>query len=58
MEDLGGTYEAVLFPQAYERFAPLTHSAGPFMIAGKVEEQFGTLTLNADYLRQLLAPLR
>ncbi|OPX23929.1 MAG: hypothetical protein B1H03_00015 [Planctomycetales bacterium 4484_113] len=37
MEDLTGTYEAVLFPKAYERLAPLTVTAGPFLLTGCVE---------------------
>jgi len=53
MEDLSGTFEVVLFPQAYERLAHLTVYAGPFVVSGTVEEQFDTYTVNATGLRLL-----
>lgn len=53
MEDLSGTFEAVLFPQAYEQFAPITCYAGPFLVAGRVEEQYDTYTINVTGLRLL-----
>ena len=53
MEDLTGTFEVTLFADAYARFAPLTRFSGPFLVAGKVEEQFDTYTLNATELRLL-----
>ncbi len=53
MEDLTGTYEVTLFADAYARFAPLTRYAGPFLVTGRVEEQFDTYTVNATDLRLL-----
>jgi DNA polymerase III alpha subunit len=50
MEDTTGTYEATLFPQAYARFAPLTRCPGPFIVTGRVEEQYGVCSVNCDRL--------
>jgi hypothetical protein len=47
-----------LFPEAYNRFAPLTREAGPFIIEGKVEEQFGIYSLTADTLITVHEKLR
>lgn len=38
LEDLTGTFEAVLFPRVYKRFAVLTMSMGPYLLEGKVDE--------------------
>ncbi len=39
LEDLTGTFEAVLFPQIYEKYAELTFSMGPYLLEGKIEEK-------------------
>ncbi len=39
LEDLTGTFEAVLFPGTYEKYAELTFSMGPYFLEGKVEEE-------------------
>lgn len=41
LEDLSGTFEAVIFPKEYELFAPLTLSMGPYLVEGFVDEQIG-----------------
>lgn len=41
LEDLTGTFEAVLFPKTYQRFAELTLSIGPFIIEGRVDAESG-----------------
>ena len=53
MEDLTGTFECTLRADKYARFAPLTRYTGPFLITGKVEEQFGTCTLSIQELKLL-----
>jgi len=61
-EDETDIFEVTLFPDAYRRFGRLLCSAGPFLIKGKVEDQYGALTVTAAYLDYLLgeprAPLR
>jgi DNA polymerase III alpha subunit len=37
LEDLTGTFEAVIFPKEYYRFAELTMSMGPYLIEGWVD---------------------
>lgn len=37
LEDLTGTFEAVIFPKTYQQFAELTMSMGPYLIEGKVD---------------------
>ncbi len=50
MEDLTGTYEAVLFPDAYDKFAHIATRPGPFVVTGRVEEQLGGLAVNVSDL--------
>lgn len=38
LEDLSGTFEAVIFPETYNRYAELTSSMGPYVVYGKVDE--------------------
>jgi DNA polymerase III alpha subunit len=42
LEDTTGTFEAVIFPREYEKFAELTMSMGPYIIDGKVDENDAT----------------
>jgi DNA polymerase III alpha subunit len=37
LEDLTGTYEAVLFPRSYAKFATLTTTMGPYIVTGRVD---------------------
>ena len=39
LEDLSGTFEAVIFPQAYMRVAEKTLSMGPYIIDGRVDSK-------------------
>jgi len=41
LEDLTGTFEAVIFPEAYQKYAELTISMGPYFIEGKVGTEAG-----------------
>jgi DNA polymerase-3 subunit alpha len=56
LEDLHGTFEAILFPEAYQRFAPLTVGRGPFRIGGRVEDDQGVVNLNVAFLEVLPLP--
>jgi DNA polymerase III alpha subunit len=42
LEDTTGTFEAVIFPREYEKFAEQTMSMGPYIIKGKVDENDAT----------------
>jgi DNA polymerase III alpha subunit len=41
LEDLTDTFEAVIFPRAYQKYAELTMSMGPYFIEGKVDIESG-----------------
>ena len=46
LEDRSGTYEAVLFPREFARFAAvLRQGAGAYRLTGKAEEMLGAVTL-------------
>ena len=41
LEDKTETFEAVIFPEAYKKYAELTISMGPYLIEGKVDAESG-----------------
>ncbi|MBU2505124.1 MAG: hypothetical protein KJ799_00100 [Bacteroidetes bacterium] len=41
LEDLTGTFEAVIFPKAYAKYANQTVSMGPYLLKGKVDMDGG-----------------
>ncbi|MCX6149638.1 MAG: hypothetical protein NTX22_03830 [Ignavibacteriales bacterium] len=41
LEDLTGTFEAVIFPKTYFRYAEATLSMGPYLVEGKVDAENG-----------------
>lgn len=41
LEDLTGTFEAVIFPKEYQKYAPMTLSMGPYLIEGIVDNELG-----------------
>jgi len=41
LEDLTDTFEAVIFPKVYNKYAELTISMGPYIIEGKVDMENG-----------------
>ncbi len=42
LEDRTGTFEAVIFPREYEKFAEQTISMGPYVVVGKVDKSDAT----------------
>lgn len=53
LEDDGATFEVTLFPDVYRRVAPLTRGYGPFLVVGRVEEEFGAVSITARNLDNL-----
>jgi error-prone DNA polymerase len=49
-EDTTGLYEAVFFPKAYNRFCHMLSEMRPYLLKGKVEEDFTVLTLTVDWI--------
>jgi len=48
LEDLTGTFEAVIFPDVYYRVAELTLSMGPYLITGKIDVNDSTNIITND----------
>jgi len=38
LEDLTGTFEAVIFPKVYYRVVELTMSMGPYLVEGRIDK--------------------
>ena len=53
MEDLHGTFEVVMFPDCYRQYAHCLSGHGPFLVEGRVDEEFGVPSLTARSLRNL-----
>jgi DNA polymerase-3 subunit alpha/error-prone DNA polymerase len=47
-EDETGLVETTLFPETYRRFCAILDKTRPFILSGKVEEDFGALTLTVN----------
>jgi DNA polymerase III alpha subunit len=48
MEDLHGTFEVNMFPNAYEKHGWKTSSHGPYVIRGRIELHFGVPALDCE----------
>ncbi|GBD86905.1 DNA polymerase III subunit alpha [bacterium BMS3Abin03] len=48
LEDLTGTFEAVIFPRVYYRVAELTLSMGPYLITGRIDADDSTNIVAED----------
>jgi error-prone DNA polymerase len=49
-EDESALFDATLFPAVYERFCRKLARARPYLVKGRVEEEFGVATLNVFWL--------
>jgi len=47
-EDTTAIYETTFFPRAYERFCRMLTTARPYLLRGRVEEDFGAVTLTVE----------
>ena len=52
-EDTTALVDATFFPRAYERFCHLLTSTRPFILTGRVEEEYGVCTLNVEGVERL-----
>jgi len=52
-EDTTALYEAVFFPEAYHRFCHMLNEMRPYLLKGKVEEDFTAVTLTVDWIEFL-----
>jgi error-prone DNA polymerase len=49
-EDTSGIYDATFFPKTYARFCPKLTRQRPYLLKGKVEEEFGVATLTVEWV--------
>ena len=52
-EDLTGIYETTFFPDTYRKFFQLLAGGRPYLLRGRVEEEFGTVMLNVRHVERL-----
>jgi DNA polymerase III alpha subunit len=52
-DDGDGLIEAVLFPDVHRQRGHVLFDQGPFVLRGKVEEEFGGITLTVTHLERL-----
>ncbi len=52
-EDRSGIYETTFFPDAYRKFYALLAGGRPYILRGKVEEEFGAVMLNVRGVERL-----
>ena len=52
-EDTTALFDATLFPEAYRKFCHLLTSDRPFLLTGKVEEEFGVCSLVVEHVERL-----
>ena len=53
-EDETGQMETTFFPKAYRRFCYLLDKSRPFLLRGRVDEDFGAVTLTVDHAMPVL----
>jgi error-prone DNA polymerase len=49
-EDTTGAYETVLFPKVYNRYCHMLNATRPYLLKGRVEEDFGSININISWL--------
>jgi len=52
LQDMGGVFEGVLFPKAYERYGRLLTSQGPYLLTGGIQEENGCHSLIVEKLER------
>jgi error-prone DNA polymerase len=52
-EDTTALYDATFFPDAYERYCHLLSGNTPYLLTGRVEEDFGVVALTVERLERL-----
>ena len=55
-EDETGLLETTFFPEAYRRFCHLLDRGQPYLLSGKVEEDWGAVTLTVETTSALTVP--
>ena len=50
---VGEEHDATIFPDAYRRFCHLLTSTRPFLLSGRIEEDFGVCSLTVERVERL-----
>ncbi len=50
LEDGGGVYEAVMFPEAYQAFGHMLTTHGPYFVGGEVQDEDGYCALTMSWM--------
>ena len=49
-EDTTGLYETVFFPKVYNQFCHMLNEMRPYILKGKIEEDFGFITMTVNWI--------
>ena len=49
-EDTTGLYESVFFPKVYNQFCHMLNEMLPYILKGKIEEDFGSITMTVNWI--------
>ena len=49
-EDTTGLYETVFFPKVYNQFCHMLNEMRPYILKGKVEEDFGSIVMTVNWI--------
>ena len=52
-EDETGVVKTTFFPKTYDRFCHLIDHGRPYLLGGKVEQNWGATTLTVSHVQQL-----
>ena len=52
-EDFHGFYEITLFPRTYSRYGSCLTDRGPYLVTGKISDDFGCISIIAERIRHM-----
>jgi DNA polymerase III alpha subunit len=52
-EDETAIFETTFFPKAYQRFCQILDMNRAYLLTGRVQEQYGTVSVNVEQIRRL-----
>ena len=52
-EDETAIFETTFFPKAYQRFCQILDMNRAYLLTGRVQEQYGTVSVNVEDVRKL-----
>ncbi len=52
-EDLDGFFETTLFPDVYQKYGAVLIDRGPYLIQGKIIEDFGYISINVVFIKHM-----